>query len=426
MDILAPATPRLDRDAMIAWYRRNRARSARLFDSSNRRAFEERPDPAAPPFIFYEGHIPAFSYLTFNERALGEAPVDARYEKLFERGIDPGSLDDAQRHARNDWPSRAEVAQFGLACDERVLAALATAKLEDPSVPRLVRGRSDLHDSRARADAPRDADLHHPPTRRVALRCASPKNTATAFHRLRVYRHSGRHRDARRYRATRFLSAGTTSSGAAPSTSHASSISKYPVTNGDWLAFVADGGPVADLLGRTRRRVVSARRLRRASASAFVAGLRDAPTSRSLRGVGGKAAADRSRISSRCVRDARRPRARVSVGRRGAQRRVRQLRLCAFRSRTGRRASRRRERLGRRDLIGNGWEWTSTPFGPFPGFEPMASYPQYSADFFDGKHYVMKGASPVTARELDPPFVPQLVLRRLSVHVRKVPVRLLA
>ena len=30
----------------------------------------------------------------------------------------------------------------------------------------------------------------------------------------------------------------------------------------------------------------------------------------------------------------------------------------------------------------------------------MASYPDYSADFFDGKHYVMKGASPVTGREL--------------------------
>jgi iron(II)-dependent oxidoreductase len=52
------------------------------------------------------------------------------------------------------------------------------------------------------------------------------------------------------------------------------------------------------------------------------------------------------------------------------------------------------------DLIGNGWEWTSTPFAGFPGFEPMASYPQYSVDFFDGKHHVMKGASPVTAREL--------------------------
>ncbi|MBC5815462.1 MAG: SUMF1/EgtB/PvdO family nonheme iron enzyme, partial [Candidatus Eremiobacteraeota bacterium] len=52
------------------------------------------------------------------------------------------------------------------------------------------------------------------------------------------------------------------------------------------------------------------------------------------------------------------------------------------------------------DLIGNGWEWTATQFAPLDGFEAMASYPQYSADFFDGKHYVMKGASPVTAAEL--------------------------
>jgi ergothioneine biosynthesis protein EgtB len=52
------------------------------------------------------------------------------------------------------------------------------------------------------------------------------------------------------------------------------------------------------------------------------------------------------------------------------------------------------------DLVGNGWEWTGTPFAGFPGFRPMASYPEYSADFFDGQHYVMKGASPATAREL--------------------------
>jgi ergothioneine biosynthesis protein EgtB len=55
---------------------------------------------------------------------------------------------------------------------------------------------------------------------------------------------------------------------------------------------------------------------------------------------------------------------------------------------------------GVHDLIGNGWEWTSTVFGPLPGFSPMASYPEYSADFFDGQHYVMKGASQATAREL--------------------------
>ena len=45
------------------------------------------------------------------------------------------------------------------------------------------------------------------------------------------------------------------------------------------------------------------------------------------------------------------------------------------------------------DLLGNGWEWTSTTFGPLPGFEPFPFYKGYSADFFDGKHLVIKGGS---------------------------------
>ena len=55
---------------------------------------------------------------------------------------------------------------------------------------------------------------------------------------------------------------------------------------------------------------------------------------------------------------------------------------------------------GVQELVGNGWEWTSTIFGPFDGFEPMASCPEYSAGPCDGDHYVLKGASPVTARSL--------------------------
>ncbi len=48
-------------------------------------------------------------------------------------------------------------------------------------------------------------------------------------------------------------------------------------------------------------------------------------------------------------------------------------------------------------LFANGWEWTSTEFAPFPGFRPYAFYPGYSADFFDGQHYVLKGGSVRTA-----------------------------
>ena len=52
---------------------------------------------------------------------------------------------------------------------------------------------------------------------------------------------------------------------------------------------------------------------------------------------------------------------------------------------------------GAHDLVGNGWEWTATPLAPFPGFVPFEFYPGYSANFFDGKHLVMKGGSARTA-----------------------------
>ena len=55
-------------------------------------------------------------------------------------------------------------------------------------------------------------------------------------------------------------------------------------------------------------------------------------------------------------------------------------------------------RFGVSQLVGNGWEWTATRFGPFAGFQPFSFYPGYSANFFDGRHYVLKGGSPRTAR----------------------------
>jgi iron(II)-dependent oxidoreductase len=53
--------------------------------------------------------------------------------------------------------------------------------------------------------------------------------------------------------------------------------------------------------------------------------------------------------------------------------------------------------FGVQGLLANGWEWTSSLFEPFAGFRPFPFYKGYSADFFDGMHYVMKGGSTRTA-----------------------------
>jgi formylglycine-generating enzyme required for sulfatase activity len=59
-----------------------------------------------------------------------------------------------------------------------------------------------------------------------------------------------------------------------------------------------------------------------------------------------------------------------------------------------------RSAFGVDGLLANGWEWTSSPFEPFPGFRPFPFYEGYSANFFDGQHYVMKGGSTRTERSI--------------------------
>jgi formylglycine-generating enzyme required for sulfatase activity len=57
--------------------------------------------------------------------------------------------------------------------------------------------------------------------------------------------------------------------------------------------------------------------------------------------------------------------------------------------------------FGVHDLIGDGWEWTSTPFLAHEGFTSwIRGYQGYSSDFFDGQHNVLLGGSWATPAKL--------------------------
>jgi len=79
--------------------------------------------------------------------------------------------------------------------------------------------------------------------------------------------------------------------------------------------------------------------------------------------------------------------------------------------------------FGVQGMLGNGWEWTSTEFSPFPGFEPFPFYRGYSADFFDGRHFVMKGGSARTACVHVAAHLPQLVSGSLPIYLHRISLR---
>src|SRR3982074_1016204 len=103
----------LDRDEMLRWYRRNRARSRVLFDLLADEAYYAQPIALRHPIVFYEGHLPGFSFNTLVKKGLERPSIDPRLETLFARGIDPH--EDAAGAAsanRAGWPERAVVHQF--------------------------------------------------------------------------------------------------------------------------------------------------------------------------------------------------------------------------------------------------------------------------------------------------------------------------
>src|SRR5881296_2615648 len=99
-----------DRRAALQRYCRSRARSRELFDLLADTAYYSRPIELRHPIVFYEGHLPAFSFNTLVKRGLELPSIDAALERLFARGIDPDDLN-AERNLQNadvraGWPTR--------------------------------------------------------------------------------------------------------------------------------------------------------------------------------------------------------------------------------------------------------------------------------------------------------------------------------
>lgn len=413
------------RQILADWYLRNRARSKMLFDLVKDEAYYSRPIALRHPPVFYEGHLPAFSFNTLVKRGLGGQSIDAPLEALFARGIDPHESPghDATRvhDARGGWPARDIVRRFADEADGRVLDALAHADLDQPGHALLDRAEAAFaileHEAmhqetllymwhRLPFDRKQRPAGYLPPADGPVPReewIQVPAGNATL----------GLDRDA-------LVFGWDNERPRASADVNRFDIQRHDVTNAAFLEFVEAGGyrdprwwrpedwnwlqaedvrhplfwerhdeawhwrGMFDLIPLPLSWPVY---VSQAEASAY-AKWRDArlPTEAEFQraAYGAPSAAERAYpwgddapTADRGVFD-----------------------FSGWDPYAAGSHPAGRSAWGIDDLVGNGWEWTSTVFAPFAAFTPMPSYPEYSADFFDGEHFVMKGASPVTAREL--------------------------
>jgi ergothioneine biosynthesis protein EgtB len=415
------STTALDRDAIANWYRRNRARSRALFDLLAEEAYYSRPIALRHPIVFYEGHLPAFSFNTLVKRALGRPSIDRRLEELFARGIDPSDAGGAAASVRDEWPSRQVVQQFAEEADAQVLDTLSREELDRPGHPLLDRAEAAFtileHEAmhqetllymwhRLPLDQKRRPAGYAPVVSAPAPRnewVEVPAGEATL----------GVDRDRIAFGWDNELPSCWAKVGAF-------AVQRHDVTNEAFLEFVEagayrdqrwwDAGAWAWLRADGVEHPLFWERLPRGWVWRGMFDLVPLPPSWPVYVSHAEAAAFARWRGDRLMTEAEFQRAAFGApdglerpyawGDSSPSRAHGVFDFSSWDPEPAGTHPAGRSAWGVDDLVGNGWEWTSTAFAPFSGFRAMASYPEYSADFFDGEHVVIKGASPVTAREL--------------------------
>jgi ergothioneine biosynthesis protein EgtB len=392
----APALAELER----AW-----ARSDQLFALVRPSAFLDQPIPLRQPILFYVGHLPAFAWNQLGRGVLGRAPFRSDFDALFERGIDP--VDD--HVPSSDWPAEREVLAYrdrvrdeirrtagdlqgeasedGLGAGAGRLAMVLEHELmhHETLLYMLAQMPAERLDT---ARLPPPALGPGRPARWAAVPAGRVRLGVPDGHREWVWDNE---RPAAELDVAAF------------------ELQTLPVSHRDVLSFVEDGGYEAQALWgaegwawRTRRGLrfpmswdaalpSAVRGLHGALPFAEVA---DWPASLSWAEADAYARWAGARLPTEVE---------LARAEEGSAPGNHNFVRWSPEPRGARPES--SSTFGIEDLVGNGWEWTSTPLAPRPGFRPDPAYPGYTADFFDGRHYVIRGASWATdARLVRPSF----------------------
>jgi ergothioneine biosynthesis protein EgtB len=380
-------------------------RSDRIFGLLEPEATLGRPIPLRQPFLFYVGHLPAFAWNHLWRRVAGRPAFAPELDTLFERGIDPPDDGEGPTNEAEAWPSLDEV----LAYRNRVRAALPDV-LEDAAVrqvvPMVLEHELMHHETLLYMVQQLPAELKKEPVR---LHEPSPPGASEP--------------------ASVHIPAGTAVLGASrdgrfrwdnehPQLSVEVApfrIDALPVRNGEYREFVEDGGYEDRGLWTDDGWEWISRRGHGQPASWIS---RDGAT-RVRTALGDRAfdeAADWPASVMHCEaaafarsRGARLPTEgeyhRAAFGTLDGAQREHPWGEAPPREEHGNLGLQLwspapvgtfpagASAFGVHELVGNGWEWTSTRFGPFPGFVPLEGYEGYSADFFDDQHFVMLGGS---------------------------------
>jgi ergothioneine biosynthesis protein EgtB len=419
---------RFDRSAALQQYRRNRERSRVLFDMLPEDVYYSRPIDLRHPIVFYDGHLPGFSFNTLVKKALGRPGIDSRLEALFARGIDPheSTADESgqslrRRSEAEAWPSRQAVRAFVEEADARVIDALEHEELVRPGDPLLDRAdavftileHEAMHQEtllymwhRLAFEQKRRPEAYSPtvdgPPPSDEWIDIPPGDTMLGVDRASV------------------PFAWDNECPACTAVVPGFAIERQNVTNGRFMEFVEAGGYrdrrwwSGDDWGWVQSERIEHplfwERTTGAPRCWFWRGmfeLMPLPLAWPVYVSHAEAAAFARWRDARLPTEAEYQRAAFGDAKRlhpwGDEEPSDAHGVFDFSSWDPQPAGSHpsgASAWGVEDLVGNGWEWTSSTFAPFPGFRAAASYPEYSADFFDGEHYVMKGASPATAREL--------------------------